>query len=127
MQTNIKRLEKVKFRKGLIPAILLSITFIFLTGYFMYKTDPDKQWALQIFLLLVFLASYFTFSVIFTKNRRGLIGAIIFVIILFLRYIGLKNILLPIPLIMIGLLIESFYLWKNKRKTGFTIKKLSAN
>jgi hypothetical protein len=39
----------------------------------------------------------------------------------------LKNILLPIPLIMIGLLIESFYLWKNKRKTGFTIKKLSAN
>lgn len=85
--------KEVLKRKNFLPTLMVTL-FLWLTlGGIVYFLEPDTFGILPLFFVLVFFALLFTFSIIFSHTRRGLLTAFGLILFLILRYFGIGNIL----------------------------------
>ena len=108
------RIENAKLRKNIVPAIVLVLLSTLSLVYLIFNVDPDKFWSKPLFFLLVFLDSFFIFTIIFAKKRRGLISAIIICATLLLRLLGQPSFYFPLVLIGVGFVFEVIFTLKNR-------------
>ncbi|KKQ44324.1 MAG: hypothetical protein US62_C0028G0011 [Candidatus Woesebacteria bacterium GW2011_GWA1_37_8] len=108
------RIENAKLRKNIVPAIVLVLLSTLSLVYLIFNVDPDKFWSKPLFFLLVFLDSFFIFTIIFAKKRRGLISAIIICATLLLRLLGQTSFYFPLVLIGVGFVFEVIFTLKNR-------------
>ena len=109
-----RRLKAVKQRKNFLPTLVLIIGlwgFLVLTIFFL---DPDIFGVVFLFFIIFFMASFFTFSMLFANTRRGLLSATALSFFVILRYLGVGNIL---NLFLIGGLLVTIELYFHFTKT----------
>ncbi|OGM31410.1 hypothetical protein A2803_05505 [Candidatus Woesebacteria bacterium RIFCSPHIGHO2_01_FULL_44_21] len=107
-----KREKEIKKRKNFFPFLIFTIILWFIFTLIIIFIDPEKKGALELFITSVFFANFFTFSLILGKARRGFFvaGGITFYI--FLRYLGVGNL---INLLLIIGVITAFEFYLSKR------------
>lgn len=92
MKRKPKNSPKIK-RKNFLPALTLTLVFWCATAFLIYAFDPSSFFIITIFFVLIFLALFFTLSLIFANTIRGLIISVAVLLFLMLRYLGVGNIL----------------------------------
>lgn len=110
-KTSNKKLfnERKKQRKNYLPALIISIVLWLSIFYTLYHIDPNSFAVILFFLIQLFLALLFTFSLLLASIRRGLLIAGGSVFFLLLKYIGVGNVLNFILIFSIIIVIEAFY------------------
>ena len=103
------RQEQVLKRKNFFPTLLLTILFWVLLGSLIYFVDPGTFGVIPLFFITFFTAMLFTFSLIFTNSRRGLIASISITLFSILLFLGVGNILNLILILAIGTCIEIYF------------------
>ncbi|OGM18664.1 hypothetical protein A2686_04325 [Candidatus Woesebacteria bacterium RIFCSPHIGHO2_01_FULL_38_10] len=107
------RKKEIKLRKNFFPAMLLTILLWLGVVFIIYFVNPSDLGAVQLFFIISFLASLFTFSTLLANTRRGLLIAIGLTIFLVLRYLGVGNILNL--LLILGLTITTEIYFSKKK------------
>jgi len=107
-----KRKNGVGRRKNFFPTLVITFTTWVALASIIYFINPTSPGVIPLFFLLLFIASLFTFSSLFANSKRGLIIAIMLVVFLILRYLGVGNIINLLLLIGLGITID-LYLSKN--------------
>jgi hypothetical protein len=105
----MKPRERIKNRKNFFPTLLLATILWVAWGWLIYSTAPSSNLKLFIFFLLLFLAVFLTFALIFANSRRGLLSSLIVVTLLIFRYYQLANLLNLFLLFAIVITIELYY------------------
>lgn len=105
-KVDIKR--KIKLRKNFLPTLIAIIVLWGSLGMLIYFVDPYKFGSLIIFFILVFFATFFTFSMLFVNSRRGAISAVVITLSMFLKYIGVGNVFNLILLVGIAITLETY-------------------
>lgn len=88
-----RRFDEIKKRKTFFPTLVIALLLWFTAVFVVLFVDPQSLGALQFFFGLLFFALTLSLSLIFGHTRRGVMAAIGISLFLFLRYIGLGNIL----------------------------------
>jgi hypothetical protein len=83
--------RKLKLRRNFLPTLLIIILLWFIVAFIINFVDPYASWALQAFLLSVFLALFFTFTIITSSKRRGFLISFGILLILIFSYFGLGS------------------------------------
>lgn len=106
-----RRRKLIKDRKNFLPGLLLTLSLWLSLAGMIYLTDPDVSWFVLLFFGILFFALLFTFSIILTGAKRGLIAATALIFFLVLRYFGVGNLLngLLIAGVAIACLIYFWY------------------
>ena len=108
-RTDKKR--KLKLRKNFLPT-LIAITVLWGSlGMLVYFVDPYKFGSVILFFILLFFATFFTFSMLLANSRRGAIFAVIITLFMFLKYIGVGSLLNLLLLTGLALTLE-IYLYR---------------
>lgn len=105
-----ERKESLRRRKNFIPVFLMSVFFWFLLFGIIYFIEPDSALAIPTFFLIFFLALFSTSSLIFRNRRRALFVTIAITLFLFLRLLGLGNLLNLLVLLGIFVAAELYFL-----------------
>ncbi len=107
--TSKKIAERQKRRKNFLPTLI--ITFLLWAGFFftVYFVDPNTIGAIPLFFFVLWLAFLFTFSVLFANARRGLVASIGLIIFLYLRFLGVGNLLNFLLIGGVAVSIELYY------------------
>lgn len=104
-----KRKKETKLRKNFFLTLLITTLLWLLLVSLIYLTEPTHFGVIPLFFLLVFLSLTFTFSIIFVNTRRGIVLSLFLSFFLFLRYLGVGNILNLLLLTGIGITIELYF------------------
>lgn len=105
----INRKKEKNKRKNFLPTLIVTIIlWVTLVGLVSF-TDPYDFGTLPLFLVLVFMAVMFTFSIMFAETRRGVILALAVTLFLVLRYLGVGNILNLLLILGLALAIEYYF------------------
>jgi hypothetical protein len=104
-----KRKQQILKRKNFLPSLIFTLLLWIGLGLVVYFVDPQTFGGIYLFFFLVFVSLLFTFSLIFTSSRRGLILSIVLTIFLVLRYFGVGNILTFILILALGVTIELYF------------------
>ena len=107
------RQKLARDRKNFFPTLAITILLWIVTFALVYFVEPDTPFIMPLFFLLVFLAFLFTFSTALANSRRGLILSSAVTIFLFLRYLGVGNI---INLLLIAGIVISLEVYYYKRR-----------
>jgi len=103
----------VRRRKNFLPTFILAIFFwLVWLGVLLFFT-PESLLMIAVFFLLLFLALFFTLSLLFANSRRGFLVAGGIILFLILRWQELGNILNTI-LLMVTILTLEIYFTKRK-------------
>jgi len=104
-----KRKQQVLKRKNFLPTLLITVLLWLLLAGLVYFVDPGNFAAVPVFFVLLFTALLFTFSLLFTNTRRGLIGSVSLSIFFVLAYLGVGNILNLLLIVAIAVSIELYF------------------
>ncbi len=104
-----QRRAQILRRKNFLPTLVLTLLLWIATGFLIYAVDPFSFGAVPAFFCLVFLSLLFTFALLFSNSRRGFVAAGALSIFLFLRYLGIGNILNFLLLAGIAVAIELYF------------------
>ena len=106
-----RRRKIVRERKNFLPSLMIMGLLWTTLGAIVYFTDPDVSWFVLLFFGILFFALLFTFSIVLTGAKKGLIAATTLVLFLVLRYFGVGNLLngLLISGVAIACLIYFWY------------------
>jgi hypothetical protein len=96
-------------RKNFLPTLLITILLWLLLAGLVYFVDPGNFAAVPVFFVLFFTAMLFTFSLLFTSTRRGLIGSVSLSIFFVLAYLGVGNILNLLLIVAIAVSLELYF------------------
>lgn len=107
------RQKLVRDRKNFFPTLAITILLWIVTFALVYFVEPDTPLIMPLFFILVFLAFLFTFSTAIANSRRGLILSSAVTVFLFLRYLGVGNI---INLLLIAGIVISLEVYYYKRR-----------
>mgnify|MGYP005834640075 CR=1 FL=1 len=108
-------MRKLSRRKGLIKQkslfliLAIDLAFWILLASIVLFIDPYSLGAIPIFLVTIFFATLIPATFILMNKRRGILTSSGLVFFLFLRYIGIGNILNLLLIIGVVLALE-FYL-----------------
>lgn len=103
-------------RKNFLPTLVTTLGLWIATGAVIFFLSSDAPFALTIFLVSIFLTSFFTFSLIFGNKALGGVAAILLSVFLTLRLFGINN---PgVPAFLVGIFLVMVYL--TKKKTRFS-------
>src|SRR3989344_5380812 len=104
-------------KKRLIPTLILTVILWAALGYFVYSFSPNTPLPLPIlidpkiiFFLMLFLALFLSFSLLFNNTRRGILLALGIVSIVLLRFFQLFHALYIVFVISILITIEIYFL-----------------
>ena len=100
----------MKQRKSFLPSLIIAVLLWIGLGLIVYFVNPYSFGAMPMLLITIFLATLFTFALIFANTRRGVLVSLIVTIFLILRYFGIGNVLNFILLSGLGITIELFFL-----------------
>lgn len=103
------RQEKIKKRRNFFPALFVNALLWIFVALIVYFVDPIDNGAVQLFFAFVFLSFVFSFSLLFTHTRRGLIASTSVVLFLILRYFGVGNIINFFLLLGLAIAIETYF------------------
>lgn len=104
------RKKKLIYRKNFFPTLLVTLFFWILSFSIIFFLNPDTFGVIPIFFVVLFFTLLFSFSTIFANTRRGLIISFALIIFLFLRYLGIGNILNAILILAIALTAELYFI-----------------
>lgn len=88
-----KKRKSLRRRKNYYPTLILIVFFWGLATALVYFVDPLTTGAIQLFFVIIFLATLLTLSILVANSTRGLIGSCVITIFLILRYFGVGNII----------------------------------
>jgi len=108
MKKDIRHKQILK-RKNFFPTLLITITLWLLLAGLVYFTGPEDFFAVPAFFFVSFLVLLFSFSIIFSNTRRGLVAALGLILFLILRYFGVGNVLNLILIIAILICFELYF------------------
>lgn len=108
-----KRQKETKLRKNFFVTLLVIIALWLFVAVIILFVDPSDFGAVPLFLILSFLALFFTGSTLFIHTRRGLLIASALTVFLILRILGVGNILNLFLLAALVVTVE-FYFSKNE-------------
>jgi len=103
------RQKLVRDRKNFFPTLAITILLWIFTFALVYFVEPDIPLIMPVFFVLVFSAFLFTFSTALANSRSGLILSSAVTIFLFLRYLGVGNVINLILIVGIVISIEVYY------------------
>lgn len=103
------RKKEIKLRKNFLPILILTIMFWVLIGYIIFFVEPYSFLAIPLFFLTLFFATLFTFTIFFANTRRGFIAAMSTVLFLFLRYLGIGNVVNFLLILGLAITIEFYF------------------
>jgi len=106
------RKERILRRKNFFPTLIIIILLWDLIAGFVYFIEPYTFGAVPLFFTLLFFAFLFTFSTIFANSRRGFITSLGLILFLFLRYLGIGNIINFLLILGLAISIEAYF-YKN--------------
>lgn len=108
------RLENVHLHKNIFVSFSIIVLLICAIIYLIINVNPEKFWAVPLFLILSFTAFFYTFSVLFAKKRRGLIAASALTTTLLIRIVGVNNVYFYLAVIIVAMIVEVFLTLKNR-------------
>ncbi len=103
------RKRKIKLRKNVLPAFLVTVVLWGLIFLIIYFVEPETVGAIPLFLLILFLALVFTFSFAFAHARRGFLASMALITFLILRYLGIGNFLNFVLILGLVATIELYF------------------
>ncbi len=101
--------EQALKRKNFFPTLLVTVLLWALLGGLVYFVDPGTFGVVPLFFITFFVATLFTFSLIFASSRRGLLISISLSLFSILMYLGVGNILNFILIVAIAVCIELYF------------------
>ena len=104
-----KRQKEVKNRRGYLLTLIITLILWFLTIMLILLVSPATKFALEAFYISSFLTLLFTFSVLFTNTRRGLIMALTIVSFLLLSSLGIGSLFNGVLLLVIAGIVEYYF------------------
>src|SRR5258706_3333918 len=107
MKKNLRNQQILK-RKNFLPTLLVTLLLWILLGGLVYFVSPDTFGVIPLFFITLFISFLFTFSLIFTGSRRGLITSSSLTLFLILAYLGVGNILNLVLILAIAVCIELY-------------------
>ena len=108
MKENRKR--KIKYRKNFLPTLIVTILFWLGSFAIIYFIEPDAFGIIILFFIIFFLSLLFTFATIFANTRRGIIISLSLIFFLFLKYLGIGNILNAILILGVAISTEVYFI-----------------
>lgn len=115
IRRSTRRKAEIKKNNNFLPALIIAVILWLSLASLIYFTDPANFGVIPIFLIILFFACLFTFSLIFANVRRGIITSAAITIFATLRYFGVGNILNFLLILGISISLES-YIWYTKRQ-----------
>ena len=103
-----RSVQKLK-RRNFLPTLLFTILLWILLAGLIYFVDPNSFAAIPVFFVLLFTALLFTFSLLFTSTRRGLIVSIALSLYAVLAYLGVGNVLNLLLIVAIAVCVELYF------------------
>ncbi len=92
--------------------IIINLTVIFLLWgsvcFVVYFVDPSSFGTIPLLLSLIFLATFFTTSIVFTNKRRGFLAALTLILFLILRLYGAGNIINFLLITALAITVEIY-------------------
>lgn len=107
MPKELRKKQNIKKKKPLLSLAVTTILWLSIACV-IYFTDPGGFGTVILFILLVFLALLFTFSIISANTRRGLIISTATTGFLVLRYFDVGNVLNLILICGIAIAIDLY-------------------
>lgn len=104
--------KKIRRRKNFFPTFIVIFISWFAIAAIIYFINPAMLGIVPLFFLILFIAILFTFSTLLANSERGLIIASTITLFLFLRYLGVGNIINLLLLLGLGITTD-LYLSKN--------------
>jgi len=108
MKENRKR--KIKYRKNFLPTLIVTILFWLGSFAIIYFIEPNTFGIIILFFIMLFLSLLFTFATIFANTRRGIIISLSLIFFLFLKYLGIGNILNAILILGVAITTEVYFI-----------------
>ncbi|MDP3994598.1 MAG: hypothetical protein Q8P91_02110 [bacterium] len=108
MKKDIRHKQILK-RKNFFPTLLITVLLWLLLAGLVFFVDPEDFFVIPTFFFVFFLAFLFSFSIIFSNTRRGLVAALGLILFLILRFFGVGNILNLILIIAILVCFELYF------------------
>jgi uncharacterized membrane protein YbhN (UPF0104 family) len=103
------RKNRIKNRKNFLPTLIVTIFFWLADFAIIYFIEPDTFGIIPIFFIVLFLTLLFSFATVFANTRRGIIISLSLIIFLFLRYLGIGNILNALLLFGVAITTEIYF------------------
>lgn len=105
-----ERKNRIKNRKNFFPTLI--VTMLFWLGSFaiIYFVEPDTFGIIPIFFIVIFFSLLFSFATVFANTRRGMIISFSLIMFLFLRYLGIGNILNALLLLGVAITTEIYFI-----------------
>ena len=100
--------QKLK-RKNFFPLLIITLILWLLLGGVIYFVDPSTFGAVPLFFLIIFLTLFFTASIVFANSKRGLIITSFATFFIFLRFLGVGNLLNLVLLLGLVITIELYF------------------
>jgi len=111
MKRKERKAQKLK-RKNFLPLLVITVIFWLLLGAIIYFLSPDAFGAVFLLFLVIFLTVFFTSSILFANSKRGGVIATSITLFIFLRFIGVGNIVNLLLLVGIVVTIELYFFKK---------------
>ncbi len=107
-----RKRKKTRRRNNFFPTLLVIVISWCSIAAIIYFVNPATLGVIPLLFFAFFIAILFTFSTLLANSERGLIIATITTLFLFLRYLGVGNIINFLLLIGLGITTD-LYLSKN--------------
>jgi hypothetical protein len=104
-----KRKKELKRRKNFFLTLIVIFILWSALALIVYFVEPFSFGAVPIFFLLFFLTSLFSAATLFANTRRGLFVALGLALFLFLRYLGIGNILNFLLIVGVVITFELYF------------------
>lgn len=105
----LKLPDRIRYRKNLLPAILVTIVFWFLWVSMLLFVSPDSLLIIILFLVFSFLVSLFSGAIVLGRKRRGVLSGIGVLAYMGLSYYGIANYLNLILIAGVILTLEYYF------------------
>jgi hypothetical protein len=104
-----KRKKEIRLRKNFYLTLLITVFLWLCLIALIFLTEPNDRGVIPLFFLLTLVSLTFTFSIIFVNTRKGIVLSLVITLFLFLRYLGIGNILNFLLLAGVGIATELYF------------------
>jgi hypothetical protein len=101
--------QERKYRKNILPALLIGVIFWITTSFIFLFIDPNTTGAVFYLLASLFAALFFTCSIVLANVRRGLFVSLGFVVLLLFQYWKVGSVFNTLLVIIIFSLFEVYF------------------
>jgi len=104
------RKRKIIYRKNFLPTLIVTVLSWLGSFTIIYFIEPNTFGVIILFFIILFFSLLFTFATIFANTRRGIIISLSLIFFLFLKYLGIGNILNAILILGVAITTEVYFI-----------------